>query len=418
MCNSRSNEPSSGECLHCICDKSNSIHGTHKKIAIYRKANWEEISEEIQKSHNVIEDNKETDDIDTLWNIFKSSLLKAIEKFVPHRTASTRDRPPWITPKIKKLIRSRDHLFKKNATKPKTSRREKLKTLKKTIQKETKKAYWDYTENLTTENESKSGNKKVWTFIKHKKTDSIDIAPLKENNILKDTPKDKAEILNKQFSSVFTTDSPSDYPDLKTSEKSSQYPNIPEITVSVDGTQKLLSDLNPHKAMGPDGLHPRVLKTLAAVIAPTLQIIFQKSLDTGKVPADWKKANVCPIFKKGERYNPANYRPVSLTCICSKLLEHIVTKHLLCHLEQNNILYDLQHGFRSKRFTETQLITFTHDVLNNLKEGKQTDVIIMDFAKDFDKVSHWRLILKLKNYGITGQLNHWIEDFCTSDHSG
>ena len=163
--------------------------------------------------------------------------------------------------------------------------------------------------------------------------------------------------------------------------------------------------------MGPDGLHPRVLKTLAAVIAPTLQIIFQKSLDTGKVPADWKKANVCPIFKKGERYNPANYRPVSLTCICSKLLEHIVTKHLLCHLEQNKILYDLQHGFRSKRSTETQLITFTHDVLNNLKEGKQTDVIIMDFAKAFDKVSHWRLILKLKNYGITGQLNHWIEDF-------
>ena len=242
---------------------------------------------------------------------------------------------------------------------------------------------------MITENESQSGNKKVWTFIKHKKTDSIDIAPLKENNILKDFPKDKAEILNKQFSSVFTTDSPSDYPDLKTWQKSSQYPNIPEITVSVDGTQKLLSDLNPHKAMGPDGLHPSVLKTLATVIAPTLQIIFQKSLDTGKVPADWKKANVCPVFKKGERYNPSNYRPVSLTCICSKLLEYIVTKHLLCHLEQNNILYDLQHGFRSKRSTETQLITFTHDVLNNLKEGKQTDVIIMDFAKAFDKVSHW-----------------------------
>ena len=133
-----------------------------------------------------------------------------------------------------------------------------------------------------------------------------------------------------------------------------------------------------------------------------------------------------PIFKNGERYNPANYRPVSLTCICSKLLEHIVTKHLLCYLEQNNILYNLQHRFRSKRSTETQLITFTHDMLNNLKEGKQTNVIIMDFAKAFDKVSHWRLILKQKNYGITGQLNHWIEDFlhqrsqrvvCNGEHS-
>ena len=103
------------------------------KILIYRKANWEKISEEIQKSHKVIEDNKETSDIDTLWNTFKSSLLKAIEKFVPHRTASSRDRPPWITPKIKKLIQSRDHLFKKNTTKPKTSRKEKLKTFEKTI---------------------------------------------------------------------------------------------------------------------------------------------------------------------------------------------------------------------------------------------------------------------------------------------
>ena len=90
----------------------------------------------------------------------------------------------------------------------------------------------------------------------------------------------------------------------------------------------------------------------------------------------------------------------------------------LCHLEQNNILHDLQHGFRRNRSTETQLITFTHD--------KQTDVIIMDFAKAFDKFSHWRLILKLKNYRITGQLNHWIEDFlhqwsqrvvCNGEHS-
>ena len=165
--------------------------------------------------------------------------------------------------------------------------------------------------------------------------------------------------------------------------------------------------------MGPDGLPPSLLKKLAPVIAPTLQLIFQKSLDCGQVPTDWKTANVCPIFKKGERYNAANYRPVSLTCICSKLLEHIVTKHMLNHLENNNILYDLQHGFRSKRSTETQLLSFTQDVLNNLRSGKQTDVIVMDFAKAFDKVSHWRLAIKLKNFGVTGPINDWIKDFLT-----
>ena len=138
--------------------------------------------------------------------------------------------------------------------------------------------------------------------------------------------------------------------------------------------------------MGPDNLHPKVLKHLASTIAPSLQLIFQKSIATGRVPSDWKQANVSPIFKKGERYNPANYRQVSLTCICSKILEHIIIKHLRLHLNKYNILYDLQHGFRNKRSTETQLITFTQDILKNLQAGKQTDVIIIDFAKAFDKV--------------------------------
>ena len=100
--------------------------------------------------------------------------------------------------------------------------------------------------------------------------------------------------------------------------------------------------------MGPDNLHPRVLKHRASTIAPSLQLIFQKSIATGRVPSDWKQANVSPIFKKGERYNPANYRPVSLTCICSKILEHIITKHLRLHLNKYNILYDLQRGFWNK----------------------------------------------------------------------
>lgn len=163
--------------------------------------------------------------------------------------------------------------------------------------------------------------------------------------------------------------------------------------------------------MGPDLIHPLVLRTLAGDIAPILKIIFQSSLQTGRVPDDWRQANVSPIFKKGERYNPANYRPVSLTCVCSKLMEHIVTKHLVNHLEGNNILYDLQHGFRSKRSTETQLLAFVQDILQNLRNNKQTDVIIMDFEKAFDKVSHPKLLQKLNYYGINNNINLWIKNF-------
>ena len=102
---------------------------------------------------------------------------------------------------------------------------------------------------------------------------------------------------------------------------------------------------------------------------------------------------------------------MSLTCIASKLMEHILTKHIITYLESNNILYDLQHGFRTKRSTETQLLSFVQDTLSNLRENQQTDVIIMDFAKAFDKVPHNRLIQKLNRYGISGPLNIWIQNF-------
>ena len=386
-------------------------HQVKRQIPLYNKADWEGIAKEMRETQQKMVIMYENADADTLWNCFKTSLQAAIRKCIPHRPSSSRDRPPWISTKSKKLIKARDHLFKKFQSHPTESRKNNLKSLKKRIQKTTKEDYWRYTENMLTEDGNQSNNKKLWTFIKHKKTDSIDIAPLKENGILKDAPKDKARILNKQFSSVFTTDSPDQFPDKSIWHTEKKYPDIKNIKVTVEGVEKLLNGLNPHKAMGPDSLHPKVLKQLCSTIAPMLQAIFQKSLDTSQVPEDWRTANVCPIYKKGERYEPENYRPVSLTCVCSKLMEHIVAKHILGHLEDHNILYDLQHGFRSKRSTETQLLAFTQDVLGNLRGNQQTDMIIMDFAKAFDKVSHWRLAIKLQNYGVSGRLNGWIKSF-------
>ena len=189
------------------------------------------------------------------------------------------------------------------------------------------------------------------------------------------------------------------------------YPVLDTVHISVEGVKKLLSNLQPGKAPGPDNLSPRVLKELADEIAPILTIIYQSSIDTSKVPSDWKEANVTPIFKKGEQYEPANYRPVSLTSVCCKVLEHILTSTIMDHLEHHHILCPQQHGFRGKRSCETQLLEFTHELFNNLAEGKQTDIFILDFAKAFDRVNHSLLVHKLSYYGIQGVLNHWISDF-------
>ena len=112
------------------------------------------------------------------------------------------------------------------------------------------------------------------------------------------------------------------------------------------GVAKLLSNLNSAKAAGPDAIRRIVLKELSHVKAPIVTAIFQKSLDTGKVPSDWKKAQVCPLFKKGNKQDPVNYRPIFLTCILCKTMEHIIASSLIKHFNQKSILYDLQHGFR------------------------------------------------------------------------
>ena len=151
---------------------------------------------------------------------------------------------------------------------------------------------------------------------------------------------------------------------------------------------------------------------LLVQIAPVLHFIFEQSLNTGDLPAEWTLANVAPIFKKGSKLQAVNYRPVSLTCISCKLFEHIVCKHIIGHLEDHEILTDLQHGFRSGRSFETQLITTFHDIASAYnKKGSQIDIAVLDFSKAFDTVPHDGLLSKLKHYGIDDKIWLWISNF-------
>ena len=172
-----------------------------------------------------------------------------------------------------------------------------------------------------------------------------------------------------------------------------------------------VKELKTSQGCGPDSIRPKVLKELAPSIAPILQIIFAKSLKTHQVSEDWKQALISPIYKKGDRDCPSNYRPISLTCICSKLMEHIVTSSMITHLERHNILYHLQHGFRHGRSCETQILELTTTLQANLNDRSQTDLIIMDFSKAFDKVSHPKLLAKLDHYGIRNDALKWISCF-------
>jgi len=172
-----------------------------------------------------------------------------------------------------------------------------------------------------------------------------------------------------------------------------------------------LSDLNTHKSMGPDGMHPRVLRELADVIAEPLSIIFERSCRTGEVPEDWRKACVTPIFKKGEKEDPGNYRPFSLTSIPGKLMEQIILEVVNKQVEEKKFIRSSQHRFTKGKSCLTNLIAFYNDMTGWVDEGRAVDVVYLDFSKAFDTVSHNILLKKLRKYGLDEWSVRWIENW-------
>ena len=191
----------------------------------------------------------------------------------------------------------------------------------------------------------------------------------------------------------------------------SPHKTMDDITFTVEGIEKLLRGINAKKATGPDEVPSRILKECASEIAPIFRIIFQQSWSTGEVPADWRCANVTAIFKKGDRTTPANYRPVSLTSVPCKLMEHIIFSNVMSHCDEHEILKHYQHGFRRKHSCESQLIITLEELQRQLDNNIQSDVLILDFSKAFDKVDHHRLTLKLDFYGVRGCTNKWITNW-------
>ena len=137
------------------------------------------------------------------------------------------------------------------------------------------------------------------------------------------------------------------------------------ITVDWKGIHALLMNLKTKKATGPDEIPAFILKAAATELAPALANMFKLSLNLGEVPQDWREASVVPLFKKVDRHLASNYRPVSLTSITCKLLEHIVHSNVIRHFDRNDVLSDNQHGFRKRRSCETQLLNTIQEIASN-----------------------------------------------------
>ena len=160
--------------------------------------------------------------------------------------------------------------------------------------------------------------------------------------------------------------------------------------------KKLLKDLKPYKAPGPDGTTSFILRAASEELAPILSRVYQFPLVNVEVPSGWREALIVPLFKKGQKQQPSSDKLVSLTSVACKVLEHIVHSNIIRHFDQNNILTVKQHGFKKRRSCVTQLVATIQGIASQLRSGRdQVDVILLDFTKAFDKVHHRRLLYKL-----------------------
>ena len=183
------------------------------------------------------------------------------------------------------------------------------------------------------------------------------------------------------------------------------------INFTADNIEKIIVSLNSNKAHGHDNISIRMLKICGDTICKPLELIFKQALTTGVFPSEWKKGNIVPCYKKGDKQNLKNYRPVSLLPICGKIFERLIFNEMFSFFLDNNLLAPNQSGFKPGDSCINQLLSITHEIYSSFDDGFEVRSVFLDISKAFDKVWHEGVIFKLKQNGISDDLLNILSDF-------
>ncbi len=370
----------------------------------WSRANFEAIREQLSNFCEEYLHTARERSVESNWKAIRDKLIALAREHVPQGVTKRRAKP--LPREVIRLVRRRDRAFKAWKMYPTPENRLRYTQLRNRAQRECRKAHRARMDELA--DSLRTGSRTFFQHVKSLRNERVGVPDLTIDGNNVSEPMQKATALNTQFCRVFTAELPYEY--LPDADLSGQ--NMDMIRVTQDGLKKRLEGLDVKKASGPDNIPAILLKAVAEPLSGPLSLLFQQSLDTGDVPKDWRVATIHPVFKKGDKSSPGNYRPISLTSVVCKQLEHVVVSQIHKFCAEHRLLYDRQHGFRSGRSCDTALASLIHDWASILDSGRSSiDCVLLDFSKAFDTVPHRRLIHKVKALGVHPKICRWIRNF-------
>ena len=292
------------------------IKKPRRKVYLYQKGDYESMRKDTLEfaKGKYFNGHSDTRSIQENFDLLTSFIQDSADK----RSVSS---IPWNTPEIRRKIRRKIKSAKAKKT-GSSKIRSKFETLRREIKADVRKQQDLYVNNLVGDVTANPSD--FYRYTNSQKKDTQGIPPLKRKNGkgVARSDLEKTEEFNGQFTDVF---SKNEHTQVLLLDRSAPFMN--DIAVSKDGVIKRLKGLNPSKALGPDELHPRVLKELATELGPVFAHLFQQSIVTVEIPKEWSLANICPLFKKSDRSLACNYRPVSLTCTFQVTRTHSMFKY-------------------------------------------------------------------------------------------
>lgn len=343
------------------------------------------------------------------WNIFKEIYHRITKECIPtYAQIQRKRRPKWMTRRAMNAIDKKEAAWQRYRARKTPLRRQLYNAARNKASEEARKAKYSYEVQVATD--AKDNPKHFWGYVRSKTSVKERVPNMrKTDGSLTQSDEESAQTMNEAFNDVFIEEE--EEPPTLDQNRNYRGQEIGGIHISVERVKKKLEALNSDKSPGPDGISPYVLKKCAGLLSVPLTDIFRQSLSTGEVPEDWRRANITPIHKKGNKSAALNYRPVSLTSVVSKVMEGFIREELIAHVNSNEILCNAQHGFRSRRSCLTNMLTYLDDIINAVDNQNWVDAIYLDCEKAFDRVPHKRLMMKLEQIGITGSVKQWIASF-------